>query len=55
MPDLHPWQWALGAVCAIFVGIAKAGLPGFGIAAIPLMVFVVGDAQIGRASCRERV
>jgi uncharacterized membrane protein YfcA len=45
MPDLLPWQWALGATCALFVGIAKTGVPGFGILVVPLMVFTVGDAR----------
>ena len=45
MPDLQPWQWALGALCAMFVGVAKTGMPGFGISAIPLMVFAVGNAR----------
>lgn len=45
MPDLQPWQWALGALCALFVGVAKTGMPGFGISAIPLMVFAVGNAR----------
>ena len=44
-PHLQAWQWALGAVCAVFVGVAKTGMPGFGISAIPLMVFTVGDAR----------
>jgi uncharacterized membrane protein YfcA len=44
-PQLQPWQWALGALCAVFVGVAKTGMPGFGISAIPLMVFVVGNAR----------
>jgi uncharacterized membrane protein YfcA len=45
VPDLHGWQWALGALCAIFVGVAKTGMPGFGILVVPLMVFTVGNAR----------
>jgi uncharacterized membrane protein YfcA len=45
MPDLQWWQWALGAVCAFFVGVAKTGVPGLGILVVPLMVFAVGDAR----------
>jgi uncharacterized membrane protein YfcA len=45
VPELHAWQWALGAVCAIFVGVAKTGVPGFGILVVPLMVFTVGNAR----------
>src|SRR5438045_7405247 len=44
-PHLETWQWALGALCAMFVGIAKTGVPGFGILVVPLMVFTVGDAR----------
>lgn len=44
-PALEPWQWALGATCAIFVGMAKTGVPGFGIFVVPLMVLTVGDAR----------
>jgi uncharacterized membrane protein YfcA len=45
VPELHAWQWALGALCAIFVGVAKTGVPGFGILVVPLMVFTVGNAR----------
>jgi uncharacterized protein len=45
LPALAPWQWALGAACAMFVGIAKTGVPGFGILVVPLMVLSVGDAR----------
>lgn len=45
LPALAPWQWALGAVCAMFVGVAKTGVPGFGILVVPLMVLSVGDAR----------
>lgn len=45
MPQLAGWQWALAAACALFVGVAKTGVPGFGILAVPLMVLAVGDAR----------
>ena len=45
LPDLAPWQWIVGAVSAVLVGIAKTGVPGFGILAVPLMVLAVGDAR----------
>lgn len=35
----------MGAVCAFSIGVAKTGMPGFGILAVPLMVLVVGDAR----------
>jgi len=45
MPVLTPWQWALGIVSALFVGIAKTGVPGLSILVVPLMVLAVGDAR----------
>jgi uncharacterized membrane protein YfcA len=45
MPHLTVFQWFLGAACAFMVGLAKTGLPGAGILAIPLMVLAVGDAR----------
>jgi uncharacterized membrane protein YfcA len=44
VPSLAPWRWALGALCALFIGVAKTGVPGFGIAAVPLMELAVGGA-----------
>ncbi len=46
MPDLFWWQWALGALCAANVGMAKTGLPGLGVMVVPLMVLAVGDARL---------
>lgn len=46
MPELAAWRWALGAFCAFSIGVAKTGMPGFGILAVPLMVLVVGDARL---------
>jgi len=34
--DLTGWQWLLLAVAAVFVGIAKTGIPGFGVLVVPL-------------------
>lgn len=45
MPSLAGWQWALGALCAFLVGVAKTGVPGLGILVVPLMVIAVGDAR----------
>ncbi len=45
IPHLSAFQWLLGAVCAFMVGVAKTGVPGVGILAIPLMVLAVGDAR----------
>ncbi len=46
MPDLFWWQWALGALCAANVGMAKTGLPGMGVMVVPLMVLTAGDARL---------
>src|SRR4051794_37206879 len=45
MLHLSWWQWAVGALCACVVGIAKTGVPGFGILVVPLMALMVGDAK----------
>ncbi len=42
---LGPLSWALGAVCAFSVGMAKTGMPGLGILSVPLMVLAIGDAR----------
>jgi len=44
-PALPLWRWVLGAVCAFGVGVAKTGVPGFGILVVPLMVQAAGDAR----------
>jgi uncharacterized membrane protein YfcA len=46
MPDLPLWRWLLGALCAFNIGVAKTGMPGLGILAIPLFVVTVGDARL---------
>ncbi|MCS7025756.1 MAG: sulfite exporter TauE/SafE family protein [Bryobacteraceae bacterium] len=46
MPELSWWKWLLGAWCAFNIGVAKTGVPGLGIFAIPLFVFTVGDARL---------
>lgn len=45
MAEIAAWQWALGALCAFFVGVAKSGVPGLGMVTVPLMILVVGDAR----------
>src|SRR5215218_3401192 len=45
MPHLAWWQWAIGAVCAYMIGVAKTGVPGFGILVVPLMALMVGDTK----------
>jgi uncharacterized protein len=46
VPDLPLWKYALGAICAFNIGMAKTGMPGLGILAIPLFVVTVGDARL---------
>jgi uncharacterized protein len=46
MPHLALWQWIIGCACAFMVGVAKTGVPGGGILAVPLMVLSVGDARL---------
>lgn len=46
-PALAPWQWALGALCAFLIGVAKTGVPGVGILVVTLMVLVTGEARAG--------
>jgi len=43
--EIAAWQWALGALCAFFVGVAKSGVPGLGMVTVPLMILAVGDAR----------
>ncbi|MCC7340211.1 MAG: sulfite exporter TauE/SafE family protein [Bryobacterales bacterium] len=45
MAEIAAWQWALGALCAFFVGVAKSGVPGLGMVTVPLMILAVGDAR----------
>lgn len=46
VPHLAWWQWALAAFSAFSVGIAKTGVPGLGILAVPFFVLAVGDARL---------
>jgi len=41
MFDLDLTGWIIIALCAVLVGIAKTGIPGFGILAVPLMAAVL--------------
>jgi len=45
LADFHAGRFALAALAGLLTGIAKTGLPGFGILAVPLMVLAVGDAR----------
>ncbi|MEI9900600.1 MAG: sulfite exporter TauE/SafE family protein [Hyphomicrobium sp.] len=49
MPELAAWQWALGAVCGLFSGIAKTGMPGIAIVIVPMMVLIAGEARVSPA------
>jgi uncharacterized membrane protein YfcA len=41
---LLAWQWAIVAGCAIFVGMAKTGVPGLGIMVVPMMALITKRA-----------
>ena len=43
--DFHAGHFALAALAGLLIGVAKTGIPGFGILAVPLMVLAVGDAR----------
>jgi uncharacterized membrane protein YfcA len=45
MSNLGVGPFFLAAIAAVMVGVAKTGVPGFGILAVPLMVLAVGDAR----------
>ena len=49
MPELAVWQWTLGALCALFAGIAKTGMPGVAIVIVPLMALVADGAKTSPA------
>ena len=49
MPELTPWRWALGVLCAFLLGVGKTGAPGAGTLTAPLMVLTVGDARLSPA------
>jgi uncharacterized membrane protein YfcA len=38
--DLSAWQWLLGGIGAVFIGISKTGVPGLGILAIALFAVI---------------
>ena len=42
MPPLTPTQWGFALAAALFGGMAKTGIPGLGILAVPLMAQAVG-------------
>lgn len=44
--DLMWWQWALGVLGALVVGLSKTGVPGLGILQVPLFAFVLADARL---------
>lgn len=50
MIDLSPWQWVLGGLCAVLVGMAKTGVPGLGILVVPLMFHVIGPGMTGQGA-----
>lgn len=42
MPDLTPFQWAMGIIAGLFVGMSKTGIPGLGILVVNLLVLGFG-------------
>jgi hypothetical protein len=49
MPDFSILKWVIGALCAFSIGVAKTGVPGFGILSVPVFVLIVGDARLSAA------
>jgi uncharacterized protein len=49
MPDFPLYKWLLGAFCAFSVGVAKTGMPGFGVLSVPVFILTVGDARLSAA------
>ena len=45
LADFAWGRFALAALAGLLTGVAKTGVPGFGILAVPLMVLAVGDAR----------
>ncbi|HLN20325.1 MAG TPA: sulfite exporter TauE/SafE family protein [Bacteroidales bacterium] len=44
-PDLTPAFFLLFLLCALIIGMSKAGLSGFGLTAVPLMAIIFGARQ----------
>lgn len=42
LDQFQDWQWGLGALSALLIGFAKAGVPGTGILVVPIMAAVFG-------------
>jgi uncharacterized protein len=49
IPHLEFWQWSLGVISAMAIGISKTGMPGLSSFVAPLMVLTVGDARYAAA------
>jgi uncharacterized membrane protein YfcA len=43
--DLNSVQWGFIAVCAMFIGMSKAGVPGVSLLAVPILAFIFGGKQ----------
>lgn len=43
MIELAWWQWLIAVIGALSIGIAKTGVPGFGIFVVPVFALLVGD------------
>jgi uncharacterized protein len=44
MPDFVWYQWIIAAMSAVAIGVAKTGVPGFGIVVVPIFALLVNDA-----------
>jgi len=42
LADFTPLQWILLAVCAMFIGMSKVGVPGISMVVVPTLAFIFG-------------
>jgi uncharacterized protein len=50
LADIVWWKWLIAAISAWSIGVAKTGVPGVGVMAVPLFVLAVGDARVSAAA-----
>jgi uncharacterized membrane protein YfcA len=44
-PDLNLTQWFLMALCALFIGMSKVGVPGVSMIVVPVLAIIFGGKQ----------
>jgi hypothetical protein len=44
-PDLNLTQWLLMALCALFIGMSKVGVPGVSMIVVPVLAIIFGGKQ----------